>query len=354
MMLHALSTSDWHLEGLDKHFGEEGVDLQLQEIERIYLYAIERGIQYIFVPGDLSDRNTMRDSTKRKLLELLMRYDGKITTIYLSGNHDRSDSLHTSLDLIAKMANEWKFLKTFHVYFDATQFEVEGIVVNMIPHPSERSIPHKKPCLNFVHCDIVGANGDNGRPLRTSHEVEVDKRDFTIGGHIHLQQFLKSKRLLLNGSPYQKNFGESLPKGFVEFKARYQKGKLEVIHEFKNQVPIFIFETKLISTQQEFSTLSKSRYTRYRLLVEEGVIIPADLRIRYPNIAQIRMADSHALQSIVENGTLEVNTTSTAVVNPRKGLKARLKSFGADKRQVRRGMELLKTALTEIGYSAEQ
>jgi hypothetical protein len=129
------------------------------------------------------------------------------------------------------------------------------------------------------------ANGDNGRPLRTSHEVEVDKRDFTIGGHIHLQQFLKSKRLLLNGSPYQKNFGESLPKGFVEFKARYHKGKLEVIHEFKNQVQKFIFETKLISTQQEFSTLSKSRYTRYRLLVEEGVIIPADLRIRYPHRA---------------------------------------------------------------------
>lgn len=348
-MLHAISTSDWHLEAMNKHFGPEGVDLQLAEIDKIYLYALENGISHIFVPGDITDTATMTDETKRKLIALLVKYDGKINTYYIGGNHDRADAKHTSMDLISQFC-EWDFLKTFQVFMEAEQLVIGGIVVNFLPHPSKESIPHKKPCLNFVHCDVVGARGDNGHPLRTSHDITVDERDFTIGGHIHLYQELLKRRMIINGSPYQKTFGESLPKGFLEFKAYYSKSRLNLSHKFVANTPKFILETKIISEQQDFSSLVDNKYLRYRLFIEEGVVVPADLRIRYPNIAQLKGVAKHTLQQIEEHGTLEVKVASTAM-HPRKGLKRRLVSAGLSETEIKSCGRLLKTALSEIGYS---
>ena len=346
-MLHAISTSDWHLEALYNHFGEEGVDLQLAEIDEIYLYCLENGIEHIFVPGDITDRYVMSDTTKRKLLALLVKYDGKINTHYIGGNHDRADSKRTSMDLISQFC-EWDFLKTFNVYLEPTQVIIDKVVCNMLPHPSEESMKHKRPCLNFIHADVAGAMGDNGKPLRTKKKVYVDDRDFTIGGHIHLHQVLKRMRLVLNGSPYQKTFGESLPKGFLEFRAYYSGGELKVSHKFVSRRPKFLLETKIISQQQEFAELVNDRYTRYRLFIEEGVVIPADLRVRLPNIAQVHSLGSQAVKESAERNALEVKQ-SHAVVHPRKGLKQFLLSNNVTPDELKQCGVMLKEALSELG-----
>lgn len=351
-MLHAISTSDWHLEGLFNHFGDEGVDLQLQLLEDVYLYAVERGIKHIFVPGDISDKDKMADATKRKLLMLLRKYDGIVETYYIGGNHDRGDKLNTSVDLIASLAaTEWGFLKSFHVFMEPAQLEVEGIVINMLPHPCRESIPHKKPCLNFVHSDIVGAKGDNGLPLRTKRDVNVDPRDYTIGGHIHLYQFLEKRRLVLNGSPYQKNFGENNDKGFIEFRAGYVKNgrELKVSHRFVPLRQKWEMKTLIISDQQELSSLSTDRYLRYRLFFEEGVVVPADLRVRYPNIATMSSSGKGVVRTLNTTGALEVKATSS-VVHPSKGLRRFLTRQGMEAQDIKECGCLLKKALTELGY----
>lgn len=347
-MLHAVATSDWHLEAMATHFGQEGVDLQLAEIDKIYMHCLEQGIEHVFIPGDISNRYSMNDETKRKLLQLLLKYDGKINSYYIGGNHDRADAQNTSMDLIHTFCT-WDFLKTFHVYLQPEQVVVEGVVCNMLPYPSRESIAHKKPCLNFIHADIVGAIGDNGRPLRTQNKVLVDERDYTIGGHIHLHQVLAKQRLILNGSPYQKTFGESLPKGFVEFKAGYKNGALHVRHKFIECRPKFLLETKIISSQQEFAELSSSRYTRYRLYIDEGVVMPADIRVRFPNIAQVLSLGSKAIKESVDSGMLEVKAVSSAVVNPRRGLKKFLQAKNFSDSEIKRGSRLVNQALSEIG-----
>lgn len=346
-MLHGIQTGDWHLEAMNRHFGPEGVDLQLAEIDKIYLYALENGVTKIFVLGDITDTASMTDETKGKLLAHFVKYDGVIETYYLGGNHDRADAKRTSMDLISQFV-DWQFLKSFYVFMEPEQIVIDGIVVNFLPHPCRESIPHKKPCLNLVHCDIVGARGDNGHPLRTSHDITVDKRDFTLGGHIHLFQELK--RLILAGSPYQKTFGEALPKGFVEFKASYMKNKLYVSHKFVSNKPKFILETKIISEQQDFSSLVNNKYLRYRLFIEEGVVVPADLRVRYPNIAQLRGVAKSTLQEIEQGGTLEVKRAAKAM-HPSRGLKRHLISAGLKPTEIKECRSLLKAALSEIGYS---
>ena len=54
--LRALSTSDFHFEGLTKLFPHNHIQRQIQELTKIYDYALDNGIKHIFIPGDISDK----------------------------------------------------------------------------------------------------------------------------------------------------------------------------------------------------------------------------------------------------------------------------------------------------------
>lgn len=341
-MLHGIVTSDWHLEALENHFSNS-VDIQLADIDRILQYAVSNGIKYVFVPGDISDKAKMTDDTKRKLLQLLLRYEGVLDIYYIGGNHDWADHTSTSMDLIATLC-EWDFLKSFHIYLKPEQIELEDIVINMLPYPATESIKSRRPCLNFCHTETVGAMGDNGRPLKTDHDLVVGENDVTISGHIHLWQFLKVKNFLYCGSPYQKNFGEGPDKGFIEFKIKEKGKKLDFKFRFIPTKPSFILQTVLIKEQSDFSDLETNPNIRYRLYVAEGVVVPTDLRVRVPNIAQV-LGTSKSQSLVLEEKHI-------ATTDPREGLRPFLISEGATKVQLRKCKNFINSALLEIGFSA--
>lgn len=345
-MLHGILTSDWHLEALSKQFPSDSVARQLREIDKIYQYALTRGISHIFVPGDITNSYSMTDDTKRQVISHFLRYEGELDTWYIGGNHDRADAKRTSMDFMNDMC-KWDFLKSLHVFVqEPEQVEIEGIVVNMLPHPSVKSIKNKKPCLNLVHTDVVGAIGDNGRALKTTKDIQVGDNDFTFGGHIHLHQFLKKKRFLLCGSPYQKNFGESFPKGFVEFKAYYKKKKLIVDWQFVETTPEFRFETVVIKDSAQFSDLIVDSTVRYRLYISEGVILPNDLKIRVPNVDQIHLVKGAVADNI--EAKLDLSYVSVSAVDPKEGLQDFMKSYGLSKCERKLGRKLLASALSDI------
>ncbi|ARW58826.1 recombination related endonuclease [Erwinia phage vB_EamM_Y3] len=348
--LEALVTSDWHLEGLAAHFPTDHVDRQLETIDRIYQYAIEHGIRHIFIPGDITDKFKMADETKRKLLQFFLKYEGIIDSWYCGGNHDWADMSETSMDLI-KTFTEWDFLKSLHIYLRPEQVEIEGIVVNFLPHPAKSSIKHKKPCLNFCHVEAVGALGDNGRPLRTKKDIAVDPRDYTISGHIHLAQILAKKRFSYCGSPYQKTFGEALPKGFSHIRVRYTKDKqLEVKQKFVDSKPGFRLETVLIEKQKDWSKLEVNPAIRYRAIVKDEVSIPADIRTRVPNISQINSTNKSVDLDNID--TVDVSELQLADIDPRDGLKDYLKASGIKKSLRVSARKELNAVLSEIGYTA--
>lgn len=344
-MLRACITSDWHLDGLKKLFPNDHIQRQLAEVEKIFQYALKNGIKHVFIPGDIADTYSMSDDAYFGLLTLLVKYDGLLNVYYLHGNHDWEAEKKTSLDLLNLMCMN-KMFKSIHLYNRPEQIVVDGVVVNMLAFPAKESLPHKKPCLNFVHASYDGAVGDNGRTLRVKTEIISDPRDFNISGHIHQYQYMKKKRVLYCGNPFQKNFGEKLPKGFLDIKAKYVNGKLVVKHKFVNNHPDFTLESRIISNQEGFAELSREDNVRYRLYVDPGVVIPVDLMVKNPNIRQIY--DSQGKTKIKELECAEEfkqQSVSIPKIDPTFKLKSSMKQQGFSKTDYLAAKNLVREAM---------
>lgn len=348
-MLHGLVTSDWHFDGLRNHFPEDHASIVAREVRKVYQYAVDNGIKYIFVPGDISDNYRMTPESQRAILSILVEYDEIVETYYMMGNHDFGDVTATSLDLFDSMS-DFKMLKTFRIIRDRKQLTIGKVRLNFCPFPHKSLLPSDIPCINFIHQDVNGAVGDNGRPLRTRHDIELDPRSFTFAGHIHKFQYLKDKRVLFGGNLYQKNFGESLPKYFIEFKAKVVDNKLKLKWEAHENVPNFKLETVHINTQEEFSKLVADKYIRYRVYVADGVVVPKNLRKDIPNIDQLW---EFAGKKLKKNDQDVVNTfiqesKELPKINPTTGLASYFKSQKLSKQDYLLGKAAVEAALENI------
>lgn len=353
--LEGILTSDWHLCGLQKHFTDH-THRTLAEIDRIYQYAVTHGIDHIFVGGDISDTPHMPYDVYIALVLFLKKYDGLINTYYIAGNHDFSDTSRTSMDLLNVLYKEGLF-KTFHLFLSEEQRTIDNVPVNFLPYPSKESICSESPCLNLSHVTYNGALGDNGRKLRTNNEFIQDPRDFNMSGHIHLYQHLKKKRAVYCGTPFQKNFGESLPKGFVRFKARISSKDepLQFKHKFIEQRPGFELRNVTITESSEFAQLTDSDAIRYKLFVDAGVTLPSDLRTRFPNITggifdlknKKRADEDKVIERASHSGTDKVSK-----VKLRGGLTHFLRDKGFDKSQVKLAHTEVKKAMNELGMTS--
>lgn len=349
-MLEALSSSDWHLEGMRKHF-HDSVRRQLREVDKIYQYALSKGIQHVFIPGDISDTPSMRWSTYMQLVLFLQKYDGTIKSYYTGGNHDREDVESTSCDFL-KLLTEHKFFKTFKIYLEPAQERIDGTLVNFCAWPCHESLTEKEGALNFAHVEYNGAIGDTGRAMKVKHEFIAHKNDFTISGHIHQYQYLKKKRAIFNGNPFQKNFGESLPKGFVHFKCRTEKNQVELKHRFIDNMPGFRLETVVIESPKDFDRLKSDDSIRYKLLVAPDVLVPSDLQITYPNITGGIF--NSVTKKVSESGSdMEIigDVSHVSRIKPTTGLKKHLQGLGYSKKDIANAQAVVREAMNELGIS---
>jgi hypothetical protein len=252
-----------------------------------YQYAVENGIKHVFIPGDISDVPNLEDYQLIALIAFLMGYEGHINTWYVLGNHDVHSIQKTSVDVLNVLTTN-KALKSVQLFYKPEVRAIDGITVQFLPFPHKKLKETKRPPLVFCHIEYPGAIGDNGLPLRCK-EVEIERvpGDFLISGHIHQYQYLAKKRLIYNGSLYQKNFGEKRPKGFIAFEARYQNKVLKVDHEFINARPEFKLETLVISEKDDWLKIRNDKSIRYKVLTEEGVVVPKDVMTKNPSIASI-------------------------------------------------------------------
>jgi DNA repair exonuclease SbcCD nuclease subunit len=348
-MLEALSASDFHLDGMDKHF-TNATERQMLEIDKIYQYALKNGIKHVFIPGDICDKPSMSNTAWVALIGHLFKYDGLIHTYYINGNHDKSDVETTACDFLEVLATNGVF-KTFHIALQPEQLVVDGINVNLCSWPCKQSMTEKKGAVNFVHVTYNGAVGDTGRKLKAEDEFLAHKNDYTVSGHIHQYQHLKSRRAVYNGNPYQKNFGEALPKGFVHFKARYRKNEVEFKHRFVDNVPNFQLVHLHIKDASDFDKLSTRDSVRYKLSVNSDVLIPSDIRIQYPNItggifnADTKKKADGSIDDLPEEGAAKAIVS----VSPTKHLKTYLENQGFSKKEIKAMRSIAKEARQHIG-----
>ena len=342
-MLHGISTSDWHLTGMTRVL-QDPTSWQIREIHKPYKYALDNGIKHVFVPGDICDSDHMDDHTFIQLVTLLLTYDEHVHTWYIRGNHDIAHKHKSSLDVLEFMCNNG-FFKNFRIISKPKAISIDGVSVGFIPFPNTE-VTSKRPPLIFAHVEEPGAVGDNGRPLKCKESQVIRRKgDYMITGHIHQYQNLESRRTLYNGSLYQKNFGESLPKGFIEFKAEYVKGQLQVYHEFINSHPNFELHTIHIKKTSDWDKIKEDPSLRYKVLVDKssGVVVPKDITIKRPNIVYLNGVDS--LVKVKDVHELEGQSLANLPkFNPVRGLRAYLEKSGLDGELVKLGIQMSKEA----------
>lgn len=354
MSLHAVVSSDWHLMGMSKVI-KNTCSQQFAEIKKVYEYALENGIKHVIVPGDLSHIPKLGDDEFIALLSLLLTYSDYVTTYYICGNHDVEHKHKTALDILWVIASTG-MIKNFYVYKQPTVKKIDGVYVNFMPFPATEVLPTKKPPLVVAHIETAGAIGDNGRPLKHGHEIKRQKGDFIVTGHLHKHQFLKKKRILYVGSLYQTNFGEDLPKGFLDLKARYKDGELIVKYEYVINKPNFVLETKLIRSQEDWNSLKREESVRYRVFVDDGIVIPKKITQDLTNIIQLSGLSKKSvveMEQLIKEGQALPSASFSSIPQLKitHGLKRFLKKNNLDKKTCKIAVTLAKEAANSLGIS---
>lgn len=341
-----ISTSDWHLTGLNKHFSD-GDDRILAEGEKIFQYALNNGIKYVLFPGDITDTPNLPFDTYTKLFNLFYKYDKLLTIIYVAGNHDFENVEKMSMNFMYRLSKTRAF-KNLKIVLKPERVEIDGVPVNLLPYPCLKSLSKKEGALNIAHVEYTGAIGDNGRALKTKHELQAHKNDFTISGHIHQYQYMKSKRAVYCGNPFQKNFGEALPKGFIHFRATLVDNKIEFEHKFVENKPGFTLINLVIDDLNDLKKLKHDSNIRYKLHFNPEVPMPADLMLQYPNITGgIHWTGNKS----VDNTDIETIKIERADIDPLFGLEAFLGAEGLDQKEIKLTLKEANKARNALGFS---
>jgi DNA repair exonuclease SbcCD nuclease subunit len=350
-MLHALFSSDWHFDGLKNHFPDNHAALVKAEVRKTYLYAVENGIPYVIAPGDIADSSRMTAASHKALLSILVEFDDLVTTIYLKGNHDHGDVNSTSLDLFEDFA-EYKLLKNFVVIKQPTVMKLGGVYVNFCPFPYEDLLPTKKPAVIVIHKTVQGVTTDNGRPAIVRKDSKFPAGSTVVSGHEHKHQivFCNKVPVIYPGNVYQKNFGEKLPKGFIEMRAKYSGDKLKTKYEFVETIPNFRMVTLTIDKQEDFSKLEKDSMIRYRLYLGPGIVAPSSLRKTYPNIDQVWESGKRSKAGVTASSLEDIRELSKEIpkVDHTYGLKDFVKAKGKGKKTYDAVSALVETAVEKI------
>ncbi len=349
-MLEALIASDFHLGKLARFFPNDHLERQIVEIRKAYQYAIENGIKYVIIPGDVSDTPTMEERAFMAFVSLVHEYDKHITSIYIQGNHDVQDIKKTSMDVLNLLVTK-KFFKNFKLYLTPKQINLGGIVVNMLPYPCNESLPNKidvdQGCLNFAHIERTGALMDNGRPSnrKSEHDFKCKKADYTISGHLHTYQEMKKQRTLFPGSIVQVKFNDQPKKGFVHLKAKYVEGRLVVTHKFIDSKPNFVLKRIVIEKESDWEQVENDKYAIYEVRLADGVIAPSGIRSQCPNIfsiigSKLSVEDVHTdIAKVKQLPSMDITS----------GLSQFLKSQGIKKKNRKLGLELVQKERNRLG-----
>lgn len=348
-MLRAVVTADWHIGGMNSVF-DDPLEYIVEEIHKPYKYAIENGIEHVIVPGDMSDVPYLSEHALIELVTILMTYDSSVKTYYVLGNHDVASVKKTSMDVLKVFADNGLF-KNFKLFYNPSALKLDGIYTSFMPFPHFDVVPTKKPPLIIAHIETSGALGDNGRPLRSGHEDRIKRTpgDFIVTGHLHHHQYLKDKRILYPGSLFQKNFGEKLPKGFLDFQAKYVNGKLKIDYEFINSRPNFKLVNKLIESQEDWESLSTDKNVRYKITLGEGVVIPKNITTLYPNIVNF---NGTSTKKKIQGSEESITVQNIPKFGPTTGLKKYLEDNDLNAQQIKAAKKLVKDAMNHLGIAA--
>jgi hypothetical protein len=209
----------------------------------------------------------MSEEAQSGFFNVLKEVDGKLNVHVYLGNHDYAElDSHTMLFFFE--LQKAKVFKTVHFYDKEHPTIIEGVRVNILPYPLTKPTS-KKPSVCFAHYEVAGSIRDNGRKNDGGEEHKHGKHVF-IQGHLHTRQVVR-KQHFYGGTLYQTSFGESLPKGFIEFKAKTLKSTVDFRHKFVDNDPAFKLINLRVYQKKDLKQIENNPLYKYKLLISEDV-----------------------------------------------------------------------------------
>lgn len=264
-----MAIGDIHLGALSQHIPDLWKK-QLQHLQRVLNYAVDSGVQHVFLMGDVFDTAYPTNKLVIALRRCLSKYP-ELTFYIIIGNHDWESSEHHALQWLHDLGTTKKF--NFHVFTKPRVITVAGVKLFVCPHPYIMESP--KPvhwCLG--HFAWNNAKSDHGKPIPSGNSP----RGRWILGDFHTHQ--NGKRYVYIGSLSQITWHEQMPKGIITFDREDWR--------FQPFTPTYRLAVKEISEDAELQDLDKDCYWSIRTV--NNYTLPSDYKLKHHHIVHLSAA----------------------------------------------------------------
>ena len=339
--LEIVFVGDTHFESLNNLFGEQGDDYIFQCFQNAVDYATTNNVVNIIQLGDIFDRFNPDEATVVRLLQFCM-HNHHHNFYFIIGNHDiKSINLHSSrfLEFVARA----RLLPNLFIYTTPELKWLDGVPIYFMPWPalSHEALDH--PCLNIAHIKVPNTVDDGGRKLKNLEIDELpDTDDWWIIGDLHTYQ-RPGPRIIYPGTMFQKNFGETLPKGFVHSFIKYSNKQQRIYckHKYVQTDPPFVLENVIINSAADFRDLPVNN-TRYKLIKKVDIEIPNTM-LNNPNVVSVKgFENREELKAMLSNEIVVVDETMNLQKNfITQNLDDFLKVRGLTPKQIHRAYKLV-------------
>lgn len=276
-MTQIAAIGDLHLDKLDKLFGEDVANAMiLTEFDLALQWCYDNHIKWVVQLGDIAEHTRLSYTAHKGLMRLCHKWDGKLNLFFIRGNHDWAEEGVHSLELMETL-DELGTYETIRFIQGAEQWELDGILCNLLSYPHTKPLPSSRQPLNFGHFEVAGSLRDNGRKIKEG--FTPNPRHRYVLGHLHTPHDVGKAHFV--GTLFQTNFGESLPKSFTVIDCDYEGRALDVNYRRIKWNPAFELVNAVIEDEADWKKLKPGKKYWYKLFISEDVVVPSDIGIRF-------------------------------------------------------------------------
>jgi DNA repair exonuclease SbcCD nuclease subunit len=228
MAISFLHAADIHLDsplkGLERYENapvERMRDATRRAFSRLIDLAVENGVDFVLIAGDLYDGDCRDFNTGLYLAKELRRLrDEKIPVYIIAGNHDAANKMTRVLPLpenvhiLSHDQPETLRLKDLDVAIHGQSFAKAAVTENLaLAYP-----PPISGCVNIglLHTGLGGVDGHERYAPCSIEELRYRRYDYWALGHIHARQIVSSDPpIIFPGNIQGRHIRESGPKGCV-------------------------------------------------------------------------------------------------------------------------------------------
>lgn len=225
--MRLIHTGDWHIGACRRLDGY--LERHRSILEQIFELAVNQKVDALLICGDIFHRQDTTHDERNLFYELIAKYDGRVNTIVIDGNHDETNtksSQLTTLEFLSykletthivsktpkviKINNDYVIAVPWANYSDDEfHWTIENLYKQFVPVDTEVTVMFHEASLGF----------ETDKGYRSSKGLQLKSLPFVAyyaAGDIHkCQKICGIDNAWYSGSPAQFEFGDTLPKGVL-------------------------------------------------------------------------------------------------------------------------------------------